>query len=102
MVGTGTALGGLTRFVLHAALGSAGLLPLLLVNVVGSVAMGAFKPGPFWGTGFLGGFTTFAAFAFITSEQEPLTAALYVAAALVMCVGGYLAGDALHERRTRA
>ena len=49
----------------------------------------------FWGTGVLGGFTSFATFAFLTSEAHWTIALAYVLATIVGCVGGYLAGDKL-------
>ena len=43
----------------------------------------------------LGGFTSFATFAFLTSEAHWAVALAYVLATIVGCVGGYLAGDKL-------
>nr|WP_286982896.1 fluoride efflux transporter family protein [Corynebacterium sp. UBA5992] len=94
IVGCGAALGALVRFAVSWAL-AGGMLPLLLINVLGSAAMGYWKPGPFWGTGFLGGFTSFATFAFLTGEASAAAAAGYVAATVIGCVGAYLLGDKL-------
>ena len=94
VVGCGAALGALARFAGSWAL-AGGMLPLLLINVLGSAAMGYWKPGPFWGTGFLGGFTSFATFAFLTGEASAAAAAGYVAATVIGCVGAYLLGDKL-------
>lgn len=91
LVGAGAAVGALARFALTAALGGGAML-LLFINVAGSVAMGAFRPGPFWGKGVLGGFTSFATFALYTGEFSAAGAAAYVAATVVGCVGGWLIG----------
>ncbi|MHB0835268.1 MAG: fluoride efflux transporter family protein [Corynebacterium aurimucosum] len=98
LVGCGTALGALVRFVLTTLLGG-GALPLLLINVLGSAVMGYAKPPAFWGTGFLGGFTSFAAFAFLTSGFGPAQAGAYVLATVVGCTAAYLMGDRLQDRR---
>ena len=81
-------------------------LPVLTANVVGSAAMGAFvvlsaqrglsPMSPFVMTGFLGGFTTFSAFSLETvtliERGQVGTAALYVTASVVLCVGGLWLG----------
>ena len=76
----------------------------LIVNVLGGLAMGALaaRLGPAQetlrlalGVGVLGGFTTFSAFSLETVrliEQGPATAALYVAASLILSVGACWAG----------
>lgn len=94
VVGAGAALGAAARYLLSAALGG-GMLPLLVINILGSALMGYFRPGPFWGTGVLGGFTSFATFAFLTSEAHWAVALAYALATIIGCVGGYLAGDKL-------
>ena len=94
IVGCGAAFGALARYALTLAL-AGGMLPLLLINILGSAAMGYWKPGPFWGTGFLGGFTSFATFAFFTTQVPAGMAAGYVAATIIGCVGAYLVGDKL-------
>ncbi|APT91989.1 hypothetical protein CPHO_02710 [Corynebacterium phocae] len=94
-IGTGAALGALARYALTALLSAAGanpLWPLLLINVAGSAAMGYAKPGKFWGTGVLGGFTSFAAFALLTYDLDAGWALAYVLATLIGCVGAYLLG----------
>lgn len=92
LVGCGAALGALARFALSTILGG-GALPLLVINVVGSAVMGYTKPSAFWGTGVLGGFTSFATFAYFTSGFEPAQAGAYVLATVVGCTGAYLLGD---------
>ena len=93
-VGSGAALGAGARYLLTVAFGG-GLIPLLILNIVGSALMGYARPGPFWGTGFLGGFTSFAGFAFYTAHTHWSIALAYVTATLVGCTSAYLAGDKL-------
>ncbi|WP_293770427.1 fluoride efflux transporter family protein [uncultured Corynebacterium sp.] len=98
LVGSGAALGAVARFLLSALLGG-GAWPLLLINILGSAAMGYVDPPRFWGTGFLGGFTSFATFAFLSTEMSAAGAAGYVAATVVGCVGAWLLADATRGRR---
>jgi fluoride exporter len=85
----------------------------LTVNVLGSFIMGAlvgwlaFKAGEGWSqplrlflaTGILGGFTTFSAFSLdavlIWERGDAGAAAAYVAASVLLSVGGLIAGLAL-------
>ena len=46
VVGAGAALGATARYLLSAALGG-GMIPLLIINVLGSALMGYFRPSPF-------------------------------------------------------
>jgi CrcB protein len=82
----------------------------LMVNVLGSVIMGAlagwlaFKAGEAWGqplrlfltTGILGGFTTFSAFSLdavlIWERGQSGLAATYVAASVLLSIAGLVAG----------
>jgi fluoride exporter len=80
----------------------------LIVNVVGSLAMGLliewfalrFDPGQQWRlfltTGLLGGFTTFSAFsldaALLIERNAPLTAAIYVFLSLIGSIAGLFMG----------
>lgn len=97
VVGSGAALGAVARYFLSALLGG-GMLPLLIIHIFGSALMGYFKPKPFWGTGVLGGFTSFATFAYLTSGASPAIAAGYVLATVLGCVGAYLIGDKVAPR----
>jgi fluoride exporter len=85
----------------------------LTVNVVGSFVMGAlaawlaFKTGEAWSqplrlfltTGILGGFTTFSAFSLdavlLWERGDAGTALAYVAASVLLSVGGLIVGLAL-------
>lgn len=97
-VGSGAALGALARFLLTVACG-AGAWPLFGINLLGSALMGWFKPGLFWGTGVLGGFTSFSAFAVLSVQASPTFAATYVVAHLIGCVGAFLLADAASRHR---
>lgn len=97
LVALGGAVGALGRHGLSVALPTdPGALPLatLLTNLSGCLALGLLvgrQPPtswlrPFLGTGVLGGFTTFSAFALETDRlllAAPLVAVAYVAASLV-------------------
>ncbi|AKK09619.1 hypothetical protein CTEST_11015 [Corynebacterium testudinoris] len=93
-VGIGAALGALLRFAAQGILG-AGMWPLLAVNLLGSFLMGRLRPGPFWGTGVLGGFTSFSTFASLTLAPSLTVGAAYAALTLIGCVGAWLLGDLL-------
>lgn len=109
-VAIGGAIGALARYgVSHAAfkiMGAGFPYGTLCVNVLGSVIMGLligvfahfWQPSPHLKlmivTGFLGAFTTFSTFSLdvisLYERGEFLSAAAYVAASLVLSVGGLL------------
>lgn len=110
VVALGGAAGALARAGVAAVLPvRPGALPLatLVVNLVGCLLLGlllARQPGPrrqvFFGTGVLGGFTTFSAFALETDQllaRAPAAALLYVA----LSVGGGVALAGLGARMGR-
>lgn len=90
VVAVGGALGSLARYGLVVALPD--LWTTLLINVVGAFLLGvlvARRPDgtwsrPFLGTGVLGGFTTFSAFAVQAVEASLPTGIAYVAGTLVL------------------
>lgn len=110
LVGTGGALGSIARYavsMLFAHFAISGHWATLLVNVVGSFLIGLAIPllsngaHLFAVVGFCGGFTTFSTFSSqavqLFQAGERLTAAVYVAASLVVSVlmvllGMFLAG----------
>jgi CrcB protein len=114
-VAAGGALGSLLRFwltaVIGARTGSAWPFHTLVINVLGSFAIGWFAtwtaervPVPadwrvFVMVGVCGGFTTFSSFSLQTLDLArggaPGLAAAYVAASLVLCLLGVWAGFAL-------
>lgn len=103
-VALGGALGSLARYGVAMAttriMGLAFPWGTLIVNAAGGLAIGALaaRIGPeadgarlFWGAGVLGGFTTFSTFSLETVrllERDPTAALLYVAASLILSVGG--------------
>ena len=99
-VAAGAALGAVLRWFVILALGP-GMQPLIAVNTLGSFLMGWRKPGPFLGTGVLGGFTSFSTFAVLLTESDPPLAAAYLTATLVTCIGGWLLGDFASGRTFR-
>jgi CrcB protein len=107
----GAALRYLTGVATLRAFGSGFPWGTLVVNVLGSMAMGALvvilaqkggtRLAPFLMTGVLGGFTTFSAFSLDTltlfQRGEAGLAALYVLGSVALALGGIVAG--LHLAR---
>jgi CrcB protein len=100
LVGGGGTLGALARFGVDTWLGSRGVL---VVNVLGSLVLGALVAAPLdgrvllvVGTGFCGAFTTFSSFAVRVAEQaeanEIRGAVRYAALMLVAALAGVLVG----------
>lgn len=113
-VAAGGALGAVGRYVVigrvGAWLGTGFPYGTLVVNIVGSfllglvVAIAADRTMDesvllFLGVGVLGGFTTFSTFAldvaYLTGRHARPTAAIYVAASVVLSIGAFAAGFAL-------
>ena len=102
LIGLGAGLGAATRhfLLLFAVPGSAGALALTFaVNIAGCFAMGVFKPGPLWGAGFLGGFTTFSAVSLAAMQSQALHALLIMVLSFATSIVAYLLGHTLRERR---
>lgn len=94
LVGLGAALGALLRAGLLAIAPGPAVVATLLINALGAFAMGYFKPGPFLGTGVLGGFTTFSAMAVAAVHSSAIWALALVAASFAVCVGAWMLADA--------
>ena len=111
IVFVGAGIGGAIRHgvnVAFRALGSGFPYGTLLINVVGSLAMGLlaslfalkFDPGQSWRlfltTGILGGFTTFSTFSLeavvLYERGELVSMAAYVIASVMLSIGGLFAG----------
>ena len=112
-VAAGGALGAVARHLVYLAaaahLGGGFPVATLTVNVVGSFAMGALVTGAallwtigpqiraFLVAGFLGGFTTFSAFAHdvVTLHQSgaPLSMVLYIATSVACSIAGLYLGN---------
>ena len=100
IVGLGAALGACARHVLTVSAGTGdttAIVAMLAVNLIGCFAMGYFKPGPFWGAGFLGGFTSYSAVAAAALSFTLIGAMFYILATFALCIAAWIAGDALKE-----
>ncbi|WP_374064605.1 fluoride efflux transporter family protein [Corynebacterium belfantii] len=87
LVGLGAGLGAISRYQLSLLIDAP--LALLGINLLGSFLMGWLRPNVFWRTGFLGGFTSFSAFALLMFDG----AYLYAAVTVIGCVAAWLLGD---------
>lgn len=125
LVALGSALGGVSRFVLSTVVQerTAGLLPVgtLMVNVIGSFLVAfllryametpALTPEAraLLATGFCGGFTTFSAFSYETLRlaqdgdygRAVLNVVLNLVLSLLFAVAGFIAAQALLDFRRR-
>lgn len=112
LVAIGGMLGTAARLGIGLLVPDAGGFPVatLIANVVGALLIGllaARLPGSsdrrvFLGTGILGGFTTYSAFAVGTIglwSQAPLLAASYAALTIVLGVAAAVAGMRIGRRR---
>jgi CrcB protein len=112
VVALGGATGSLARYGIAVALphGRSELpVATLLVNVVGCLLLGLLVAGwpharwlrPFLGTGVLGGFTTFSAFALETDrllDRAPVVAVVYVALSVLLGLSAAALGLRLGAR----
>ncbi|OAA17230.1 hypothetical protein Caferm_04720 [Corynebacterium afermentans subsp. afermentans] len=69
------------------------------VNLVACFAMGLFQPGPFWGVGFLGGFSTLSAVSLTAVSDSPVWAGFIIALSLTTATLAWMAGDATRGHR---
>ena len=115
-VGLGGAAGSLLRYVIDTVWVGNGGLAVLLINVIGSFALGWLittvfaRPGnapwlaPALGPGLLGGFTTMSGFALWVNQSAlgsgPLISAAYFFASLVLGLLAAWAGLDLGRRRS--
>ncbi|OFT81074.1 fluoride efflux transporter family protein [Corynebacterium sp. HMSC29G08] len=102
LVGLGAAFGASTRHLVTLYTGhgdTTAIIAMLVVNMLGCLAMGYFKPGAFWGTGFLGGFTSYSIVAATALEFTMLGALIYMVITFSACIASWLAGDAMRRRR---
>lgn len=103
LVGAGAVVGAFARWGLTLALSAfAPVWPLLAINFIGAALMGYFQPGPFWGKGVLGGFTSFSAFATATVAMTAQGAIAYAVLTVAGCIACYMAGELLQQREVRA
>lgn len=78
---------------------TAALALTFAVNIAGCFAMGLCKPGPLWGAGFLGGFTTFSAISVAAVQSDAIVALGILALSFATSIVSYLLGHTLRERR---
>lgn len=95
--GIGAALGASTRWALGLLFPQAWLI--IAINILGSFVMGRLRPGVFWGKGFLGGFTSFSAFALALNDAPAAAAAASFLVTTMGAVGAWLLGAWLHDRQ---
>lgn len=91
-MGAGAAIGAVARHILM-TIGPQGAGMLLAVNVLGCFAMGLVRPGPFWGAGVLGGFTTYSAVALTALGYSLPGAFIFLTVTFAACIAAWLAGD---------
>lgn len=92
-VALGAGIGALARLA-FTALTNSGMWPLLTINAIGAYLMGRLRPGPFLGTGVLGGFTSFSTFIALTSHANtPQLGAAYAVLTVTAATVAWLAGD---------
>lgn len=89
-VGCGAGIGAVARFA-FTLLGGPVVWITVAINIVGCFLMGRLRPGLFFGTGVLGGFTTFSAF-------EMSHDLLAMIATIVCSIGAWHAGNMLANR----
>ncbi|AEQ07222.1 fluoride efflux transporter family protein [Corynebacterium pseudotuberculosis] len=105
VVGSGAALGAAARFLITSQVSLIDApSTIMLINIVGATLMGYFRPSPFWGTGFLGGFTSFSAFALYLAAPQLswFSATILFLSTVFGCVAGWILGNALAHRKTTA
>ncbi|MEJ5928715.1 fluoride efflux transporter family protein [Corynebacterium sp. H128] len=93
-VGCGAALGAVARYLLALLLGPS-VWVIVTINIIGCYLMGRTRPGLFWGTGFLGGFTTFSAFELSLFAEDRL---IVLALTVLGCLGAWQLGNAAYRR----
>ncbi len=116
LVAAGAAVGANARYWIGVAAKASTQIwpwPTLLINFLGSIALGVFAAlalAKGWSdgwklliaVGFCGGFTTFSTFSFevvdLFLRKEPATAIQYIAASVVLCIAGCWAGVHLARR----
>ncbi|WP_246858065.1 MULTISPECIES: CrcB family protein [unclassified Corynebacterium] len=107
VVGCGAALGALSRYAIGVYAASfVSLSPALItmgINIIACFLMGYLKPALFWGTGFLGGLSTFSTFIFVLAAHSTDLTFLgyYFFATPLLCISLWLLGDILHTKHPK-
>ena len=102
-IGFGASFGALARFAftpLIAPEPPAEIIIIFIINFIGCFLMGRFDPGPFWGRGMIGGFTTFSAVSFLAMQTSALHAFMYMAGTMVVGLAAWELGHAFRRLAT--
>lgn len=103
-IGFGASFGALARFAftpLMAPEPPAEIIIIFVINFIGCFLMGRFDPGPFFGRGMIGGFTTFSAVSFLAMQSSALIALLFMGGTMIIGLAAWELGNALRRRRAR-
>ncbi|WP_297851437.1 CrcB family protein [uncultured Corynebacterium sp.] len=103
-IGFGASFGALARFAftpLIAPEPPSEIVIIFMINFIGCFLMGRFDPGPFWGRGMIGGFTTFSAVSFLAMQSSAFIALVYMASTMIVGIAAWEMGDALRRHRAR-
>lgn len=103
-IGFGASFGALARFAftpLMAPEPPAEIIIVFVINFIGCFLMGRFDPGPFFGRGMIGGFTTFSAVTFLAMQSSALVALMYMGGTMLVGLAAWELGDAFRRRRPR-
>lgn|GEM_PF-143487 len=102
-IGFGASFGALARFAftpLIAPEPPSEIVIIFVINAIGCFLMGFFDPGPFWGRGMIGGFTTFSAVSFLAMQSSAFIALVYMVSTMLVALAAWELGDALRRRRS--
>ena len=102
-IGFGASFGALARFAftpLIAPEPPSEIVIIFIINAIGCFLMGLFDPGPFWGRGMIGGFTTFSAVSFLAMQSSAFIAFIYMVSTMLVALAAWELGDALRRRRS--
>lgn len=102
-IGFGASFGALARFAftpLIAPEPPSEIVIIFVINAIGCFLMGFFDPGPFWGRGMIGGFTTFSAVSFLAMQSSAFIAFIYMVSTMLVALAAWELGDALRRRRS--
>lgn len=102
-IGFGASFGALARFAftpLMAPEPPSEIIVVFVINFIGCFLMGRFDPGPFWGRGMIGGFTTFSAVSFLAMQSSAYVALIYMAGTMLVAVAAWELGEAFRRRRS--
>ncbi|MCD4549345.1 CrcB family protein [Schaalia sp. lx-260] len=99
LIGYGAALGACCRYAIATYWYVDAPFSLLCINVMGCFLMGILQSvHPIFTTGFLGGFTSFSTFIFLTyAHMNYYSGFLYICITMCSCFAAWWAGDKIHR-----